>query len=159
MIPVLGPSCMSNKVRCQYSVAQPRVLYYSMYFNIPGVTKSKVHVQSSISDGSITHNFLVHLTWRCSIFLTATCTRKCVFVKTIANINHNPECWKMLNRKRTSILDGKFLNYERLLHPVQCTSWKRRFCKSIDTIVLSEASGILSKSDPFNCLWGTNVVR
>ena len=47
-------------------------------------------------------------------------------------------------------------NYEQLFHPVHWTASGICQFRSIDKMVLPEASGFLSKSDQHQCLWGRN---
>ena len=63
---------------------------------------------------------------------------------------------KRLMRKRTSIVDRIWFNYEQLFHPVQCSVCRICQCSSRDKFVLPEVTGILSFSDQFHCLWGIN---
>ena len=77
------------------------------------------------------------------------------FLRTLlcSNVIFNPGYnRKMLMRKRTSILDGVCVNYEQLLHPVQCTACRICQCSSRDKLVLPEVTGILSISDQLHYL-------
>ena len=75
--------------------------------------------------------------------------RTLLFSNDILNPGYNR---KMLMRKGTSILDGLFVNYEQLLHPVQCTACKTCQFSSRDELVLPETTGIPSLSDQFHYL-------
>ena len=59
---------------------------------------------------------------------------------------------KMLMRKKTSVPDRVCFNYEKLLHPVQCTACRICQCSSRDRLVLPEVTGILSISDQLHYL-------
>ena len=63
---------------------------------------------------------------------------------------------KVLLRKRPSILDEIWLNYDQLFPPVQCTAWKISQSHSIVILNLPRASSNLSISDQFLYLWGIN---
>ena len=63
---------------------------------------------------------------------------------------------KMLMRKRTSILDRVWFNYEQLFHPVQCTACRICQCSSRDRLVLPKVTDVLSISDKLHYLWGIN---
>ena len=54
--------------------------------------------------------------------------------------------------KSTSILDGVCVNYEQLLHPVQCTVSRKFQCSSKDKLILPELTGILSFLDQLQYL-------
>ena len=71
----------------------------------------------------------------------------------ILNPGHNQQ---LLNRKRTSLLDNVCYNYEQLFDPVQCTACKRRQVSSIGKPVVSRPTSILTFSDKFHYLSGTN---
>ena len=81
------------------------------------------------------------------------------FVRTLlfSSDTLNPGCnWKMLLRKRTSILDRVCVNYKQLFHPVQCIAC--RICQGSSRlkVVLPEVTGILSFSDQLPYLWVIN---
>ena len=73
------------------------------------------------------------------------------------NDSFSPEYYrKLLNRKRTSSHDEICFKYEQLFLQVQCTAWKKCQSTSIEILFLRKASGILSPSYQFQCLWCTN---
>ena len=56
--------------------------------------------------------------------------------------------WKMLNRKKTCILDDVCYIYEQLFLPGQCTACKKCQSSSTNKLVLSKAPGVLSTFNP-----------
>ena len=83
-------------------------------------------------------------------------SRTLLFSNHIFNPGYNR---KNLMRKRTSIFDGVFVNYEQLFHPVRWTACWICNCSSRDKIILPEVTGILSFSDQLHYLWGMNHFR
>ena len=116
--------------------------------------KQKLQVRVSITNGSTNLNF-----WSISRkeslesqpkhALRNRFLRRFLCSNDILNPGYNR---KMLMRKRTSILDAVYFDYEQLFHPVQCTAYRICQDSSKDKLVLSEVTGILSISDQIRCL-------
>ena len=73
------------------------------------------------------------------------------FLRTLLCSNHifNPGYnRKTLFRKRTSIFDRVYFNYEQLFHPIQCTAFRKCQCSSRGKRAEQVAFCIRSTSNP-----------